>query len=126
VSTAAQQPVTVCYDGSCPLCRREIALYRRAENSAEVEWFDVSTNAPPEGLTREQAMARFHVRKADGEWASGAAANIALWQNLQGWRRLGKMASLPPMPWIFEIAYRAFLPVRPALQWMARRMEKWN
>ena len=114
-------PVTVYFDGSCPLCRAEIGVYKKSDGSNEVQWCDVSANALPAGMTREQAMARFHVRNDKGEMVSGAKAFIALWLSLPRWRLLGRIASVPPLPWILEGAYRAFLPVRPLLQKIARR-----
>ena len=113
--------VTVYYDGSCPLCTREIGLYQRSDSSETITFCDISRNAPPEGLTRDQAMARFHVATPNMGLTSGARAFIALWLSLPRWRWLGKLASLPPLPWILEMAYRAVLPIRPAFQWLARK-----
>jgi predicted DCC family thiol-disulfide oxidoreductase YuxK len=120
----AADPVTVYFDGSCPLCTREIGLYQNANGGNAITWCDISQQQPPQGLTREQAMARFHVRTPTGEMASGAKAFIALWLSLPRWRWLGRIASLPPLPWVLERAYRAFLPIRPALQWLARKGQK--
>ena len=36
-----------------------------------------------------------------------------------GW--LGYLSAWPPMSWLFEIAYRLFLPIRPRLQQWVRR-----
>jgi predicted DCC family thiol-disulfide oxidoreductase YuxK len=112
---------TVYFDGSCPLCRAEIGLYQKADGGERIEWCDVSNNALPTGMTRETAMARFHVSNDKGELVSGARAFIALWLSLPRWRWLGLVASLPPLPWVLEGAYRAFLPIRPYLQKIARR-----
>jgi len=38
---------TVYFDGACPLCRREIALYRRAAGEGRIDWVDASACAPP-------------------------------------------------------------------------------
>ena len=113
--------MTVYYDGSCPLCAREIGLYKGSAGSEAIRFCDISRNAPPEGLSREQAMARFHVATGKQGLTSGARAFIALWLSLPRWRWLGRIASVPPLPWIMEAAYRAILPIRPAFQWLARK-----
>lgn len=117
--------LTVLYDGACPLCRREIALYRGLEADAAVCFADVSDDcvALPPGSTRAQLLARFHVRHADGRLASGAAAFVALWSRLPGWRWLAALARLPGVMWAMETAYRGFLRWRPAMQRRARAWE---
>ncbi len=115
--------LTVYYDGSCPLCQREIALYRRNPASQAFAWVDVSQpTALGEGLDCARAMARFHVRTADGRLFDGAAAFSQLWRRLPGWRLLGWVSAVPPISWLSEGLYRAFLPLRPRLQrWVLRR-----
>jgi len=117
------EPVlTVYFDGSCPLCRREIAFYRRLRGAEQLHWQDVSAGAPlGQGLSCEQAMRRFHVRDAQGRLFSGGAAFARLWRALPGWRLLGWAMAWPPMSWVLELAYRAFLPLRPGLQRLVRR-----
>ncbi len=116
--------LVVMYDGACPLCRREIGVYRHLAPVQPVEFCDVSGPAVPlpVELTREQALARFHVQHADGRIESGARAFIALWERLPYWRWLAKFARLPGVAALMEIAYRGFLRVRPAIQrWAGRR-----
>ena len=116
---------TVYFDGSCPLCRREISVYRRAVSSAPIEWIDVSANAGSElaGRSCGELMTRFHVRTAQGEMLSGAAAFVALWLLYPGWRWLGRFGSLPGMPPVLEVLYRGFLRLRPRLQRLAKRFD---
>jgi len=115
-------PLTVYFDGSCPLCRREIAMYRSLPAAQSLHWVDVSEGAPlgPD-LSCEAAMRRFHVRDSQGRLLGGGAAFACLWRALPGWRVLGWVMAWPPMSWLLELAYRAFLPLRPALQRLARR-----
>ena len=111
--------LSVFFDGSCPLCTREIDFYRRRPGAQAVEWVDVSAvegDAVAPGLTREAAMARFHVRRGDGALISGAAAFAELWRALPGFRLIGRIATVWPLTPLLELAYCAFLPVRPRLQ----------
>lgn len=118
--------LTVLYDGACPLCRREIALYRDLPARAPLCFADVSDGATPlpDGAPpRDTLLARFHVQRADGTLLHGAAAFVALWARLPGWRWLAVLARLPGATAAMEAAYRGFLRVRPAMQRLARAFE---
>ena len=127
VNEAADEPpqLTVLYDGACPLCRREIGLYRGLKPNAPVCFVDVSDAALPlpPGTTRELLLARFHVRSRDGQLLDGAQAFLALWAALPGWRWLALAGRLPGAAWAMERSYGLFLRWRPALQRWARRLE---
>ena len=122
----SQPPLTVLYDGACPLCRREINVYRGLQPNAPVCFADISDAEQPlpPGTTREQLMARFHVRRRDGVLLSGAEAFLALWAALPGWRWLARAGGLPGVAWAMERTYLFFLRWRPALQRMASRLDK--
>jgi predicted DCC family thiol-disulfide oxidoreductase YuxK len=107
----------VYFDGGCPLCRSEIAHYRKLDAAGRVDFIDLSSPAADTGpdLSREAALGRFHVRGRDGELESGAAAFVRLWKELPGWRWLATIARIPGVFWLMERAYRGFLPIRPTL-----------
>lgn len=111
----------VFYDGACPLCRAEIGLYRRS--GAQAEFCDISPDGAslPDGANRDDMLARFHVRRADGRVVSGAAAFAELWKATPGWRWLGHLTGRPPFVWVAEGLYRVFLRLRPGLQALVRR-----
>ncbi len=116
--------LTVYFDGSCPLCRREIGLYRSLPATQTIDWVDLSAGQDLGGvLSCEAAMARFHVRDNQGHLFSGAAAFSRLWRVFPGWRWLGWLSAWPPLSWLFEMAYRLFLPLRPTLQRMVRGLD---
>ena len=77
-------------------------------------------------LTKQQAMKRFHVRGNDGLLLSGAAAFVAVWHTLLRWRLAARLAGLPGIIEILEVAYRLFLPVRPALSKLFGRVQSWH
>ena len=115
---------TVFFDGSCALCRAEIGYYRRTDAAGDLCFIDVSEAhaAPPEGVTPQQAMARFHVRASDGRVLSGAAAFVEVWSRLPRWRWAARAASLPGVLTLLELGYRSFLPVRPLLSRLVGRV----
>ena len=119
-------PLTVLYDGACPLCRREIGVYRGLRPNAPVCFADISDAAQPlpPGATREQLLARFHVRGRDGQLLSGAQAFLALWAALPGWRWLAWAGRLPGAAWAMERTYQLFLRWRPMLQRWASRLDR--
>lgn len=125
-SETSSPELTVLYDGACPLCRREIALYRGACGDLPLRFADVSHEAValPPGLTRDTALSRFHVQRVDGQIVSGAQAFLALWSVLPGWRWLARVGRVPGVAWLFERAYRGFLIFRPALQRWAARLDQ--
>ena len=122
----ASQPLTVLYDGACPLCRREVGVYRGLTPLQPLRWCDVSdANSPlPLGGHRADYLARFHVQQGDGTVLSGARAFIALWATLPGWRWLARLGALPGVALLMETAYRCFLRVRPAMQRVAVALER--
>lgn len=120
--------LTVLYDGGCPLCRREIAhVQGLAAQRPDSALCFVDVCAPDTALSpdeRAQLLARFHVQRADGHRMEGAAAFVAMWERLPGWRWLARMARLPGALAALEWAYLGFLRVRPRLQALARRAEQ--
>ncbi|MBS3996804.1 MAG: DUF393 domain-containing protein [Hydrogenophaga sp.] len=112
---AAESKPTLYYDGGCPVCSREIALYQRQAGADQVAWVDVSRCDAAElgeGLSREAAMARLHLRGPDGSLVSGAAAFTGLWRTLPGWSWLGRLLGARWTLWLLEVGYRFFLVVR--------------
>ncbi len=125
------QPVdtlTVLYDGSCPLCQREISYLRSLAQQAPdcgLRFADVASaqNEPLFAAERIQLLARFHVQRSDGTRFDGAAAFVAMWARLPGWRWLARLAQLPGMLVILELAYRLFLKFRPQLQALVKHWD---
>ena len=106
---------TVYYDGACPVCRREIGFYKRQDGGEQIEWIDVANAEEcelPDGLSRETALKRFHVRKDDGQMVDGALAFAELWTRLPRFALAGRIARLPVIHHLLEGGYRLFLFVR--------------
>jgi predicted DCC family thiol-disulfide oxidoreductase YuxK len=106
----------VYFDGACPLCSAEIAAYQRAEGGDGLRWVDVTRCEAAElgpDLDRSTALARMHVRRADGTLVQGAAAFVEIWAVLRRWRWLARIALIPGVLPLMDLAYLVFLRVRP-------------
>lgn len=115
-------PVTVWYDGACPLCRREIAVFRRLDRRGTIAFVDMAEpGAIGCPIDRNAFLARFHARES-GQLLSGAAAFAAMWRAIPLLRPLGLAARNPVVLRVLDRAYASFLRVRPWLQaWLRRR-----
>lgn len=112
--------LTIWFDGSCPLCTREIALMKRLDRAGAIEFVDVFRDleaACP--IDRADLLARFHVRE-NGRLLSGAAAFAAMWRAIPALRLLGELARIPFVLRVLERAYTTFLRIRPRLQRFVR------
>ncbi len=102
-----QQPTTVLYNASCPVCSREIEHYQRYTEARELPVvYEDLTTAELEvwGLTPAQAARRLHVRK-DGQIFDGIPAFIALWKDMPRYRWLARVVSLPILHGTAVLAY---------------------
>lgn len=113
---AAPAALTVWFDGGCPLCRREIALFRRLDRRGAIRFEDISTQSVDCPIDRARLLARFHAQERGQPIVSGAAAFAAMWRAIPLLRPLGELARLPVLLWAFEKAYLGFLKIRPSLQ----------
>jgi predicted DCC family thiol-disulfide oxidoreductase YuxK len=96
------------------VCRREIDWYRqRADDS--VTFRDVSqTDADPApDLPRDAALARFHVRRPNGELVSGAAAFLELWAAMPALAPIARVLKWRPILALLDAGYDGFLRIRP-------------
>ena len=79
------QPITVFYDGQCPICSREVALYRRLTGPDKIAWLNLAGSQDllsDQPFTLAQAMELLHVRDIDGTIRVGLDAHLLMWQRL--------------------------------------------
>ena len=122
----ASAAVTVFYDGACPLCATEIGFYQRRRGAEKVAWVDARTCSKSiltPGLTRTDALRRFHVRDASGQWVSGGQAFATLWSALPTFSWFGRLFQIRGLAWLLDQFYDLFLRWRPHLQALARRRQ---
>lgn len=112
--------LTVWFDGACPLCTREIALFRRLDKRRAIHFEDVSEENATCPLDRADLLARFHAQEVGKPIMSGAAAFAAMWRAIPFLRPFGELARIPILLWALERLYVGFLRIRPRLQSLVR------
>lgn len=117
IKPSIQSRPIVLYDGSCPLCSREIRHYRNRKHADRLEWIDASKayrQLEILGVDQASAMSVFHVRDDVGNWRYGADGFIYLWSQLPAYQWLAwtvdKLRLQPLLAW----GYRHFLVWRNA------------
>jgi len=115
--------LTIFYDGSCPVCAREIAHYRALSRSDRLHFIDISAasfDAGALGLDQSALMKTMHARDSAGRLYLGVEAFRALWSGLPGlpYRRLSQLLGLPGLHLLAVLGYRVFARWR---HWLPRR-----
>ncbi|MDF1822043.1 MAG: DUF393 domain-containing protein [Alcanivoracaceae bacterium] len=110
-------PVTLYYDGRCPLCMREIGWLARHARDGNLRLVDVNDQlalaceqVPPV----ERLRAVLHVRLADGRWLTGVDATVAAWQAAGVGGRISWLL-WPPVKPLADLLYAGFARYRHAL-----------
>lgn len=93
---------------------------RRLDRRGAIHFIEIGATDAACPIDPALLLARFHAREGDGPLLHGAAAFAAMWRAIPLLRPLGLLARLPPVLWVLEGAYRAFLRLRPRLQAWAR------
>ncbi|MDP2119491.1 MAG: DUF393 domain-containing protein [Hoeflea sp.] len=105
-------PLSVWYDGECPVCRQEVTLYRRIDRENQIDWIDIValTDAQlPAGKSRADLLGRFHARQDDGPWQVGVDAFAAIWGKLPGLKWGAFLFRTPLIRQAAQLAYLGFL-----------------
>lgn len=111
-------PLTVWYDEECPVCRQEVALYRKMDRHGLIDWVEIGAlddGELPHGKSRDDLLGRFHTRPAgtnttnDDDYMIGVDAFAAIWRRLPWLRRMAFLFHTPGIRQVVKLAYLGFL-----------------
>jgi len=98
------------YDGACPLCRREMEMWKRKDHRGRVRFTDIADpafNPATTGLTFDQLMAELHGRLVTGQVTRGVETFRQLLLAL-GYRWPVKLSRWPGVRQLLDIGYGIF------------------
>lgn len=119
----ARPPITLFYDGGCPLCRRQVAWVVRHRRSKQVRFIDIRARGfdpAPWGRTCDELMGRLYALDGQGYWYAGMDSTRALYAVL-GYRHWVRLSSLPGLKKPLDRLYLAIAKRRNRLgKWLDR------
>jgi predicted DCC family thiol-disulfide oxidoreductase YuxK len=101
------------YDGTCPLCSKEISMLKRLSNDG-IDFVDIHQVNDAELPSKELLLKRLHLRKSNGEWLVGLDANVYAW-SLTPYGILFKILRIWPIRSIADLIY---------IRWADQRFNK--
>ncbi len=110
--------LSIYYDGSCPLCTREIDHYKKIDNQNKLRYVDISDlsfSQISEGLEGKNIQKFFHIKSSTNEAYTGVDAFYKIWETLDCFKALQFMYKIYPLKLIMKLTYIFFANVRPYL-----------
>ena len=114
----------IIYNESCPICSREIEVYRSRSNGAKtgLRFEPIHADfAGRLGLSTDDASRRLHAY-SDGRLHQGVDAFVLLWSKTPGFEWLARFVSSPIVHPLASVLYEGLLA--PLLYWMHVRRTK--
>jgi predicted DCC family thiol-disulfide oxidoreductase YuxK len=123
MNNASPYPLTLLYDGACPLCVLEIETLKGRNTAGKLAFVDISSasfDAQPftrvDAATQRELMARIHAMRPDGSLLSGTEV-FRLAYAAVGWGTLAAPTGWPVLKPLFELAYTLFARYRGPISW---------
>ena len=102
-----QYPLTVFFDGACPICDREIALMKRLDRRRQLEFCDFSTqeyDAASSGFAAADLATVIHARWVNGSVITGVDVFRAMWEAVG----MGLLARLSRLSLVEPLVLKAY------------------
>ncbi|HMO17426.1 MAG TPA: DUF393 domain-containing protein [Oligoflexia bacterium] len=107
-SAANPSELTVFYDGSCPLCSREMSFIKKRDHKSRIRLIDISDESFDPTLyskSREEFMKFIHALTPDGKIIMGVEVFREIYQAIG----LGYIVSITRLPVVSQLADFAYL-----------------
>lgn len=118
MAATSPQVLQIFYDGACPLCRREAAVYRRRAPADAAQFVDIAApgfDAGAHGLDSRAVNREIHARTRDGRTVTGVDALAEMWRLLPSTRWLARLTTVPGVRQVMQAGYVVFARLRPYL-----------
>lgn len=111
----------VFFDGSCPICEKEIRHYKSIDHRQKLQWIDISIETPllnRHGVSYDDAMRKLHVVNTHCEIKMGIDGFIVIWQQRPKYCFLAKFIETSHLTKTLRFFYGIFA------QWRYRQSQQ--
>jgi predicted DCC family thiol-disulfide oxidoreductase YuxK len=111
-------PLTMYFDGACPLCSREARFFTGRAPQGSVRFVDIAAadfDAQAHGLDPKAVHREIHARTVDGRVLVGIDALAQMWSLVPRSRWLATMTRVPGVRQVMQVGYWGFARLRPYL-----------
>lgn len=122
--THSLYPLTLYYDGACPLCMAEMRnLMLRNEREQRLRFVDIAAPGfeAPAGVTRDELARLLHAQAPDGTWLRGVDTFVAMYEAV-GVPWVARALSAPGLR---PLADRLYPWVASHRHWVPRWLVHW-
>lgn len=135
MSAPDRYPLTIYFDGTCPLCRAETSALKTGDRGDRLRLVDCSAadfddpDVAAAGISRSDLLRIIHARSADGTWLRGVAVYEAMYR-ATGYETMARVWAHPILrplwnrlyPWVARNRMTVSrLGVIHVFEWLKRR-----
>ncbi len=116
----------VFYDGNCPICSREIKLYKQLCLDNKVEWYDISNNTNALKLinkSKDECLRSFHVIENDITYKE-VNAFFVLWRKIKYFKFASAFFNFFIIKSILNIFYKSYAKYRYRKLYLNKNLDK--
>ena len=106
--------IKVFFDGNCPICSKEIKLYKKLSTDKKIEWYDIHSNKKSLkiiGKTKEECLKTFHVIE-NNQVFKEVEAFFVLWKKIKYFKYIYILLNFKFVINILNFFYRKYAKYR--------------
>ena len=114
----------VFYDGNCPICKKEIELYKQLNKNKSIAWYNIYSDKKALKIinkSREECLKTFHVID-DNKIYKETEAFFILWKDIKYFKILYYLFNFKLIRYFLNIFYKIYAKYRYNKLYIKKRL----
>ena len=107
--------IKVFFDNNCPVCRREVSLYKKLSDKKDIKWYDVTSNnqyLKEINKTKKECLKVLHVIDNNGNIQTAVDAFIVIWSECRYFKLMVFIFKTPYLKQLADYLYKLYANYR--------------